>query len=458
MRAILLFACLAFPALAQFSSTAYHIAPGASLPATCSPNSGDVWFKTSATIGMYQCLTANTWTAVGGGGGGGVTGSGVANQISYWTSTSAIGGFGYWNDTRQVLGIGRTTRLSTLTAQAGSSFVISTCTTTANATADITGVGAGCLFTTNIGIGSRIALSSDLTAIGTVTAIISDTHLILDSAYWGDSLGDGTSQTITVYPGTHALWTSGGVPFWAVSSDGHIGGAMNGLPVYDNGSGSGAFTLPDSFVFLQGILTPAIAAIAGAESTLNVDASTALGDATDYSSKGVVGINVAAFHQGTGTTLDAATAIQATAGAGVAGNTVTRATVLAASSFNPGTVGTFTVFKWNAAGGGGTIHNLNIVDCDNEPQVDTFHSCVHSNIAAATSRWSFYSAGTAAIGLPVTTFSALVAYADAAMVYCSDCQVTTVAANVVTNATCKALGSGSVAKRIGGTWKCEYMP
>ncbi len=69
-NAILILLFCASASVAQFSSTAYHIAPGASLPATCSPNSGDVWFKTSATIGMYQCLTANTWTAVGSGGGG----------------------------------------------------------------------------------------------------------------------------------------------------------------------------------------------------------------------------------------------------------------------------------------------------------------------------------------------------------------------------------------------------
>ncbi len=342
---------------------------------------------TITTTGTIACATCTTSAA-----------SLTSGRVLYGSGLQAIStdaNFN-WDSTRGFLGIGRSTKLASLTTQAKTSFVISTCTTTANATADIIGVGAGCLFTANIGIGSRIALSSDLTAIGTVTAIISDTELILDSAYWGDSLGDGTSQTITAYPGTAAMWTSGGVPFWSVSSDGHIGGAMNGLPVFDNGSGSGAFTLPDSFVFLQGILTPAIAAIAGAESTLNVDASTALGDVTDYSSKGVVAINVAAFHQGTGTTLDAATAIQSTAGAGVAGNTVTRATILSASSFNPGTVGTFTVFKWNVAGGGGTIHNLKIVDCEDEPQVDTFQACMNSNITAGTGKWAFYGAGTAA--------------------------------------------------------------
>ncbi len=47
---------------------------------------------------------------------------------------------------------------------------------------------------------------------------------------------------------------------------------------------------------------------------------------------------------------------------------------------------------------------------------------------------------------------------NGSMFYCSDCQVTTVAANVVSNATCKAGGGGSFAKRVNGAWKCEYMP
>lgn len=52
-------------ASAQFTSTARHIGNGATLPPTCNPNTGDVFFKTSATIGAYQCLSANTWTLFG---------------------------------------------------------------------------------------------------------------------------------------------------------------------------------------------------------------------------------------------------------------------------------------------------------------------------------------------------------------------------------------------------------
>lgn len=48
------------------SSSAFRIRSGASLPATAAV--GDIFFKTTATVGAYQALTANTWTAIGGGG------------------------------------------------------------------------------------------------------------------------------------------------------------------------------------------------------------------------------------------------------------------------------------------------------------------------------------------------------------------------------------------------------
>ncbi len=77
---VLLFCASA--SVAQFSSTAYHIAPGASLPVTCQPGNGDVFFKTSATISMYYCSAANTWTAIaaGPGGGAGAVGGAVWNR------------------------------------------------------------------------------------------------------------------------------------------------------------------------------------------------------------------------------------------------------------------------------------------------------------------------------------------------------------------------------------------
>jgi hypothetical protein len=68
MRLLITFLFLSVAAWGQFTSTAAHIRPVSSLPATCKPGTGDVVFKTTATIGVYQCLTTNTWTAVGTGG------------------------------------------------------------------------------------------------------------------------------------------------------------------------------------------------------------------------------------------------------------------------------------------------------------------------------------------------------------------------------------------------------
>lgn len=40
---------------------------GATLPATCTANAGQIFSLTSGTKGVYECKTANTWTIVGGG-------------------------------------------------------------------------------------------------------------------------------------------------------------------------------------------------------------------------------------------------------------------------------------------------------------------------------------------------------------------------------------------------------
>jgi len=55
--------------------TAYHIRFGASLPTTCKPTTGDVFFKTAATVGVYSCTATDTWTYQGTGAGGPPTGA-----------------------------------------------------------------------------------------------------------------------------------------------------------------------------------------------------------------------------------------------------------------------------------------------------------------------------------------------------------------------------------------------
>jgi hypothetical protein len=43
-------------------SVTQHIVAGPNLPARCSPGTGDIFFKTSATVGIYVCNTQNLWT------------------------------------------------------------------------------------------------------------------------------------------------------------------------------------------------------------------------------------------------------------------------------------------------------------------------------------------------------------------------------------------------------------
>lgn len=74
MKRLIIALLLGLPLAAQFTSTARHIAPGSSLPATCRPNNGDVYFLTAGgPVGtLYICTATNTWTAVG-------TGTGTAS-------------------------------------------------------------------------------------------------------------------------------------------------------------------------------------------------------------------------------------------------------------------------------------------------------------------------------------------------------------------------------------------
>jgi hypothetical protein len=53
------------------SRVARHIYYGSSVPATCNPLTGDVFYKTGApNLGIHYCSASNTWTPVGAGGGG----------------------------------------------------------------------------------------------------------------------------------------------------------------------------------------------------------------------------------------------------------------------------------------------------------------------------------------------------------------------------------------------------
>ncbi len=79
-------------AQAQFSSsTAERIISGSTLPAHCAV--GDVWFKTTATIGLYECNTTDNWT--------GISGAGPAGPTGPTGSTGSTGATGATGDTSQ---------------------------------------------------------------------------------------------------------------------------------------------------------------------------------------------------------------------------------------------------------------------------------------------------------------------------------------------------------------------
>lgn len=72
------------------NTTASHIRYGSALPSACRTATGDVFFKTTATIQPYYCSAANTWTAMGGGGGGGGADTNLGNLSSVAINTSLL--------------------------------------------------------------------------------------------------------------------------------------------------------------------------------------------------------------------------------------------------------------------------------------------------------------------------------------------------------------------------------
>jgi hypothetical protein len=75
--------------------TVTNVRHGTTLPVTCNPNTGAIFFLTvaSPTIGLYACTATNTWT-LGGGAGGGSTfpitigGTVFSGGIPYFSSTT----------------------------------------------------------------------------------------------------------------------------------------------------------------------------------------------------------------------------------------------------------------------------------------------------------------------------------------------------------------------------------
>lgn len=223
MRAAALLLLLSWVAAAQpQSGIARHVTWGSSLPATCSPSTGDIFFLTAAgpTGTLYTCTAANTWTA------GGVTSaSSLTNlQVTKTDSTHlAIGttsNVGVGSSTSSVTGGG------TATISAGSDttyiYVASDGTLTVAAGTN-TVVCSGCTKTTGTAFPSTAALTlATVTASsgtwGTVTdnrpflrmdkQIIQGTGMVItelptsvtvaaDSGAWVQTLAQGVCTTCT---------------------------------------------------------------------------------------------------------------------------------------------------------------------------------------------------------------------------------------------------------------------
>src|SRR5512136_1568634 len=45
-----------------YGGTAGRIRRGSSLPATCSPANGEVFYRTATAVGLYVCTATNVWT------------------------------------------------------------------------------------------------------------------------------------------------------------------------------------------------------------------------------------------------------------------------------------------------------------------------------------------------------------------------------------------------------------
>ncbi len=139
-------------------------------------------------------------------------------------------------DRMGAVGIGVTNKLSQLTVKQPADVTNLGGTTTANASTTITGSSTN--FTTQVGIGDRISLSSASSTYATVTAIASDTSLTVDTA-----LGNGTSQTINLKKSLFRLDDSSSAVKLVVNDLGNIGvGVTNPLVKFAVGTDVGIQT------------------------------------------------------------------------------------------------------------------------------------------------------------------------------------------------------------------------
>lgn len=256
---LILFSCSAF---AQFTSTAKHIFNGPSLPSTCSPLNGDIFFiESGVSLGPYYCSATNTWSAITGSSVSaafsGLTGGtntsaamivGAGASLSF-TSTGTINA-----STINGATLGTTTATSTnLLIGSGTAWV--TRTVTGDVTISNTGVTAiGATKVTNAMLAGSIDLTSKVTGALSIanggtgqatqqagfdalapTATVAGSIIYWNGTHWVKV--DGNSS------GTQCLGeNSSGVPTWTTCSGGSSspGGSDTQLQYNNSGSFGGA--------------------------------------------------------------------------------------------------------------------------------------------------------------------------------------------------------------------------
>jgi hypothetical protein len=113
------------------------------------------------------------------------------------------------------VGLNTTTNMSSLSVRAVPDGTISG-TTVANNTTTIT--GASTVYTTQLAVGDRVALSSSPTTYATVLSVSSNTSMTVSSA-----IGDGTSQTILVKKSIANFADTNGLSRFFINDEGNIG-------------------------------------------------------------------------------------------------------------------------------------------------------------------------------------------------------------------------------------------
>lgn len=176
---LLVFGIAGFGQPVASQGTAERIIRGPSLPATCIV--GDVYYKTTATIGFYECNVANTWT-VNSRTGSGLTAADVANvpagTIAATTVQAAIDELA-----SEKLGTGGTAALATALAANGAN-----CSGNIPRGVDASGAAEGC---------ADVDLTSEVTGVlpnGNTTAASANTASAIVTR---DGSGDFAAGTIT---------------------------------------------------------------------------------------------------------------------------------------------------------------------------------------------------------------------------------------------------------------------